>query len=158
MSSTSSLHDHLGHWLRRLSDEVHLRFERELAKHSVTVAQWNVLITVYSGHGATIRDVARYIDIDTGAVSRLVDRLVEKGLMRRMPDPASKRSILLALTDAGQALTPRLAVIADQNDAHYFDSLEPAKRARLVGLIHQLVDSDACTTPTGDVEGRPPAV
>jgi DNA-binding MarR family transcriptional regulator len=40
----------------------------------VTVAQWNVLVTVYHGH-ATTTEVARYIAIDPGAVSRLVDRL-----------------------------------------------------------------------------------
>ena len=87
----SGLRDHLGYWLRRLSDEVHLSFERKLAAHGITVAQWNVLVTLYRGEGQAVAEVARFIETDAAAVSRLVDRLGEKGLVARSPDPASRR-------------------------------------------------------------------
>ena len=60
--SASGLRDHVGYWLRRLSDEVHLSFERKLAAHGVTVAQWTVLVTLYRGEGATVAEVARFIE------------------------------------------------------------------------------------------------
>lgn len=44
--------------------------------------------------------------IDPEAVSRLVDRLGAMGLIRREPDPASRRTVLLVLTDRGHALAP----------------------------------------------------
>jgi DNA-binding MarR family transcriptional regulator len=141
MTSTNGLRDHLGYWLRRLSNEVHGRFERELADHDVTVAQWMVLVTVHRRDAVTTRDVARYIAIDAGAVSRLVDRLVAKGLMTREPDPASRRSLLLALTPEGEALTPRLVEIADRNELHFFGALDPAERERLQSWIRELVET-----------------
>jgi DNA-binding MarR family transcriptional regulator len=137
----STLTDHVGYWLRRLSDEAHHSFERKLAARNVTVAQWNVLVTVYHQDATTTTGAARLIGIDPGAVSRLVDRLAGKGLMIRHPDPASRRSIQLALTPAGRALVPELIAIADANDAAYFGKLPPAQRAQLVQLLRQLVSS-----------------
>ncbi|MER6070054.1 MarR family transcriptional regulator [Streptomyces sp. NPDC001817] len=138
MSNTSGLHDHLGYWLRRLSDEVHSRFEAELGRHDVTVSQWGVMISVFHGHDTT-KAVAAHMDIDPGAVSRLVDRLAAKDLVRREPDPASRRTVRLLLTDAGRALVPVLAEIADRNDAHYFGSLDAAQRRQLEEWIRHLV-------------------
>ncbi|MEU7428162.1 MarR family transcriptional regulator [Streptomyces sp. NPDC040750] len=138
MSDTSGLHDHLGYWLRRLSDEVHSRFESELSRHDVTVSQWGVMISVHHGHDTT-KAVAAQMDIDPGAVSRLVDRLVVKGLIRREPDPASRRTVRLVLTGQGQALVPVLAELADRNDAHYFGSLDAGQRRQLEEWIRRLV-------------------
>ncbi|MEU8980410.1 MarR family transcriptional regulator [Streptomyces sp. NPDC048309] len=151
-ATPSGLRDHLGYWLRRLSDEVHGRFEKELARHDVTVSQWAVLVTVHRGDATTTREVARYVAIDAGAVSRLVDRLAAKGLMTREPDPASRRSLRLALTAAGRDLVPELAAIADRNDSHFFDSLTPHQRDQLEGWIRRLVGEAPGDAP-GDAPG-----
>jgi MarR family transcriptional regulator, organic hydroperoxide resistance regulator len=136
--STSGLRDHVGYWLRRLSDEVHLSFERALAVHGVTVAQWNVLVTLYRGEGTTVAAVARFIDTDAAAVSRLVDRLAEKGLVTRSADPASRRRVLLILTPAATELIPGLIDLADANDDRFFASLAGDQRAELAGLLQSL--------------------
>ncbi|MER6546288.1 MarR family transcriptional regulator [Streptomyces sp. NPDC001250] len=146
MTNTSGLHDHLGYWLRRLSDEVHSRFETELARHDVTVSQWGVMVSVFHGHDTT-KAVAAHMDIDPGAVSRLVDRLMAKGLIGREPDPASRRSVRLVLTDQGQALVPVLAELADRNDHHYFGSLDAAQRRQLEQWIRRLVGAAHPTAP-----------
>lgn len=135
----SGLRDHVGYWLRRLSDEVHLSFERKLAAHGVTVAQWNVLVTLYRGEGQTVAEVARFIEADAAAVSRLVDRLAEKGLVARSADPASRRRVLLALTPPAAALVPVLIQLADQNDEAFFGTLPAAQRAELARLLQRLL-------------------
>ncbi len=128
----------MGYWLRRLSDEVHLSFERKLAAQGVTVAQWNVLVTLYRGDGETVAEIARFIETDTAAVSRLVDRLAEKGLVVRSADPDSRRRVLLALTQPAVELMPRLAELADENDEAFFRTLTATERAELVGLLQRL--------------------
>jgi DNA-binding MarR family transcriptional regulator len=135
----NGLHDHVGYWLRRLSDEVHTSFERQIAARGVTVAQWNVLVTVYHGQATTTAGVALFIGIDPGAVSRLVDRLADKGLITRSPDPQSRRRLQLSLTEAGRALVPDLIRIADQNDEAFFGALPPGEQAALLRLLKQLL-------------------
>jgi DNA-binding MarR family transcriptional regulator len=137
----SGLRDHVGYWLRLLSDEVHLGFERQLDARGVTVAQWNVLVTVYHGSATTTTEVARYIGIDPGAVSRLVDRLADKGLMARSADPASRRRLQLSLTEAGRALVPDLIRIADDNDDAFFGALPEQERIALMRLLQQLLSA-----------------
>lgn len=144
---TSGLYDHTGYWLRRLSNLVHQTFERALAEHDVTVAQWNALVAIHHGDATTPFDLARFIDIDTGAVTRLVDRLVEKRLLERVPDPKDRRSVQLELTDRGRLLVPKLVQLADENDRLFFGSLSAAEHRQLKDLISTLLGAHGISTP-----------
>lgn len=151
--SDSGLCDHIGYWLRRLSDEVHVGFERKLANRGVTVAQWNVLVTLYRGEAETVGGIAGFIETDIAAASRLVDRLVDKGLVVRQVDPTSRRRVPLALTPAARKLVPVLVDLADENDAAYFGSLSPDQRDQLVALLQSLLASSP--RPTTKEDARP---
>lgn len=136
---TSGLRDHAGYWLRRLADAVHVAFERKLAAHDVTVAQWTVLVAVFKGDATTPLEAATYIGIDRGATTRLVDRLVAKGLIARAADPVDRRSVRLTLTDAGRELVPRLAALADENDAAYFNRLPAGEYDQFTETLTRLL-------------------
>ena len=49
-------------------------------------------------------ELNRHVLLSQPALSRLVDRLADRGLVQRQTDPADGRGVLLALTDAGRAL------------------------------------------------------
>lgn len=125
----SGLQDHTGYWLNRLRGVVHAGFEAALADYGVTVAQWSVLITVYREDAVTPLEIARFIDVDPGSLTRLLDRMEDKDLIRRLPVDGDRRSIRIALTPRASALAPRLAALADANDAQFFDAL-PAEESR----------------------------
>ncbi len=154
--SSSGLQDHVGYWLRRLSDEVHLSFERKLADHGVTVAQWNVLVSLYRNEGETVAELARFIDTDTAAVSRLVDRLVDKGLVIRAADPTSRRRIPLSLTKPATELIPRLVALADENDAAFFHTLSDRQRTELGRLLRRLTGHARTITQTPNTTNPTP--
>lgn len=136
---TSGLYDHTGYWLRRLSNLVHQTFERKLAAYDITVAQWNALIALYHGDATTPLELAQFITIDTGAVTRLVDRLVQKELLTRIADPADRRSIRLELTEKGRLLAPQLVQIADENDRQFFSVLTSEEHRQLKELVGKLL-------------------
>jgi DNA-binding MarR family transcriptional regulator len=145
--TNSGLYDHTGYWLRRLSNLVHQTFERKLADFDITVSQWNVLVALYRGDATTPLDLARFIDIDTGAVTRLVDRLVLKGLIVRVTDVTDRRSIRLELTEKGKQLVPQLIQRADENDQQFFNALTPSEHDQLKGLIGKLLAANGIETP-----------
>ncbi|MFF7974260.1 MarR family transcriptional regulator [Streptomyces sp. NPDC007905] len=97
------------------------------------------MASVFQGHTSTTA-VARHPAIGPGAVSRLVDHLIAKGLIRREPDPVSRRTVLIVLTDRGRARVPLLAELADRNDACFFASLEATQREQLESWIRRLVN------------------
>ena len=62
----------------------------------------------------TVRGIAAHLGMDKPAVTRNVDRLVELGLMKRAPDPADRRSVLMTPTAAGSACVAEFQRAAKQ--------------------------------------------
>ena len=139
----SLLEDHLGYWLRRLSNRVHRGFAERLEGRGVTVAQWVVLRCLYDVEETPLHALAATVGVDGGAMSRMVDRLVQKGLVVREPDPADRRATRLRLSEPGRQLVPLLAREADENDAAFFDGLGEAGRRRLLATVRKLLAGDA---------------
>lgn len=80
-----------------------------------------------------------------GAVSKVVTRLQEKGLVERSVAGADRRAQQIVLTQAGRALVPALAALADENDAAFFGHLTPAQRRALVALMRNIVRTHGLT-------------
>jgi DNA-binding MarR family transcriptional regulator len=75
-----------------------------------------------------------------GAVSKVLDKLESKALVTRTENPDDNRVQWLSLTRNGQRLVPKLASLADRNDAHFFDCLSPKEQAALRRLLEKLTD------------------
>ena len=69
----------------------------------LTVAQFRTLCYVSSASGCSLSEVADSIGLSHPAMSRLVDALVEKGLMKRRPCDDDRRHVRLSVTPAGEA-------------------------------------------------------
>lgn len=71
-------------------------------------------------------------------VTQLVDRLEADGLVRRLPDPADRRSVRAAITDDGRArLAAGLAALEKTEDAVVAE-LEPTELRKLAERIERL--------------------
>lgn len=55
--------------------------------------------------GATVSDLAEHLGVSRQAASQLVDELVTKGYVRRIPHPSDARARLVVLTERGWACT-----------------------------------------------------
>lgn len=141
----SGLHVHLGYWLRTVSNTVSQSFARKLEAVEVTVAEWVFLRVLYDVEGLAPSLLAERMGMTKGAISKLADRLVEKKLVQRTPNPAGGRGQTLALTPAARALVPRLAALADRNDAGFFDALTAEERRQLEQLLRKLVAKHGLT-------------
>jgi DNA-binding MarR family transcriptional regulator len=135
----SDLKSHLGFWLRFLSNHVSQRFARKVEGQGVTVAEWVVLREMFDVEISSPSGLASAIGMTRGAVSKLIDRLCEKRLVTRDQAANDRRYLDVRLTPAGRALVPKLAALADQNDAEFFSSLTPDERRRLEATLRKLV-------------------
>src|ERR1700761_574401 len=113
----SNLEDHLGYWLRSVSNQVSQAFARKILTRDVTVAEWVMLRVLYEHDAMAPSALAERLGMTRGAISKLTDRLVDKALVTRTVDQGDRRYQALALTAAGQALVPELSALADRNDA-----------------------------------------
>jgi DNA-binding MarR family transcriptional regulator len=133
------LETHLGYWLRAVSNGVSNAFARKLAERGVSVAEWVALQLIHSLPTATMSDVAQNTGMTRGAISKLVSRVEEKGLIRRQPSAADGRIQPLSLTPKGARLLPALAALADRNDHEFFAHLAPADRDALERILRAVV-------------------
>ena len=81
--------------------------EAELQSLDVTAAQFVVFNSIARGKGRTIGEFCRLLGYDSGAMTRLLDRIEKKGLIRRVPNPDDRRSFLLELTPESKVLFPQ---------------------------------------------------
>ena len=81
--------------------------EAELQPLDITAAQFVVFNSIAMGKGRTIGEFCRLLGYDSGAMTRLLDRIEKKGLIRRVPNPEDRRSFLLELTPESRAVFPQ---------------------------------------------------
>lgn len=137
-SSVSPLDSHLGYWLRLVSNDVSHAFRLKVESRGVTVAEWVVMRALFDSDGTNPSQLADQIGLTRGAVSKLVDRLVAKGIVRVGLDKKDRRFQTVSLTTAGRRLVPQLAAIADDNDAEVFGFLGAERRGELVRLLREI--------------------
>lgn len=94
----------VGYLVYRLSQTVARELDRRMAAIGLTDAQWKPLLLLQQGECTTAADLSRIAAHDTGAVTRLVDRLEAKGLIRRQRSAADRRVVILELTAEGQRI------------------------------------------------------
>ena len=82
--------------------------DRELEPIGVSHAQWIVIMLLGDGTASTAAELCKILVYDPGAMTRLVDRLEKKGVLRRVRTGADRRTARLELTAAGGKLYPRI--------------------------------------------------
>jgi MarR family transcriptional regulator for hemolysin len=78
-----------------------------------TRAQWIVLFRLRQQEGLSQVDLAEVLELQPISLVRLLDRLVEHGLLERRPDPKDRRANRLFLTGAGRGLVDDLDSLRD---------------------------------------------
>jgi DNA-binding MarR family transcriptional regulator len=81
--------------------------ERVKAEAGVAAGHFEALRYVRDHPDARVADIASTFAIGVGTTSKVVDRLEKQGWLERRPNPANRRSSLLALTPAGESAVSR---------------------------------------------------
>jgi DNA-binding MarR family transcriptional regulator len=94
------------------------------AGYDATVDEWAMICLLNEVGPCSLSALARANARDITTVSRMIDRLVSKGLVKRLRDPANRRSVQIALGSAGQRRFEALGVIAGAVMVQAFDNLD----------------------------------
>jgi DNA-binding MarR family transcriptional regulator len=88
-------------------DQEFLR-DKDVASLEVTSAQFAILKHVLKGKATAACELCKVMDYDRGAMSRMIDRLEKKGLVRRVVLAHTRRTRSLEVTPAGAAAFPKM--------------------------------------------------
>lgn len=109
--------------------------ERRLRATGLSAAQFDALAQIGAHEGMTQRELARRLLVTQGAITQLLDKLEQRGLIRRCPDGRIKR---LVLTDAGRSLRDSVVPGQEQFQAEQFAALTTAEQLTLLALLSKL--------------------
>jgi DNA-binding MarR family transcriptional regulator len=145
--------DSIGLLTKRATLSIVGQVDRRLAPHDLTHAQWVPLYKIAKGDCSTMAELAREVALDPGAVTRALDRLETKGLLRRVRSEDDRRVVKLALTPEGEQLAHLVpAVLAEVFNAH-LAGFSKAEWQTLVSLLQRLVaNGDAMRESKDDPE------
>ncbi|MBE0376189.1 hypothetical protein PPRY_a3825 [Pseudoalteromonas prydzensis ACAM 620] len=105
----------------------------------LTSAQYIVVVLLARGKVNTLAQLCEHMVYDRGAMSRLLSRLEEKGLVARQQSAEDRRSTLLCLTEKGQQLYPEILPIVNNIYRTALSDFSDDEKAQLASLLFRAI-------------------
>ena len=118
--------------------------ERLFAAHRLRRESWDALASLRRAgppYRLSPTDLYRGLMRTSGAITNRLHRLEQDGLVRRVPDPADGRGMLVELTAKGRDLVDRVAPEHVANERGMLAVLSPAEQRSLADLLRKLLVS-----------------
>ena len=141
--------DYLLYQLASVSSGASEAFYRIVRGHGLKPPEWRVLGSLDGDEGATITGLSALSFMEQSRMTRLVERMEAKGLVRRVADPDDRRLVRVFYTDEGRAMAKVLIAEAKAHEARMLALLSPTEAARLKSLLQTLNDRIGWARQTG---------
>ena len=145
ITSPSGLRDdaNIALLIRQLREGLLRQLERDLAAIGVELnhSQYLVLKILAKYGVQTPGELARWLDHNAGAMTRLLDRLEDKGYVRRQPHAEDRRALRIELTEAGQAMWQTISQCSEKTQNAALRDLNKADRETLFALLKRVCDT-----------------
>ena len=123
-----------------------------MERHGITPTEFAILEALYHKGPLLLGEVQRKILVTSGGITYLVDRLVEKGLVKREQCAEDRRARYAVLTPAGQALIKRIFPAHAARIEQAMSGLTQAEQREATALLRKLGLAVASRTESQDAE------
>jgi len=114
-----------------LADEL----DAKLAPFDITAAQYVVLSTLHSGRANIAAQICKELLYSPGAMTRMLNRLEQKGMIQKAPSIGNRRTVQLELSEAGQRLFPSLLEASGTVIDQYFSAFSAQELETFEALL-----------------------
>lgn len=143
MSPSSLPEANMGMLFRQVRDAMWAEMAREMAAagHDLTYSQFVTIKRLAMDSSDGVTDLARWAQVNPGAMTRLLDKLETRGLLRRIADPSDRRALHIVLTDAGQAIWSDIQHCGERVRARAVQGMDDGEREQLFRLLNQVLQN-----------------
>ncbi|MFP5109266.1 MarR family winged helix-turn-helix transcriptional regulator [Neobacillus sp. C211] len=124
--------------LMQTSKTIHDRIKEEMTKNNLGITEFSALEVLYQKGKQTIQQIGSCILVSSGSMTYVIDKLEQRGLLRRNACPDDRRVIHVTLTDDGNEwmndIMPKYHKFVNQ----MFDSLDSDEAETLVRLLKKV--------------------
>lgn len=111
---------------------------------ALTAMQWEPLLLLAIGRADTVAALAREANVDCGAMTRMLDRLEQKQLLRRQRSETDRRVVNLVLSPRGQEVAGEIPLIVRQElDRHLAGFTQQEQQQLTAFLIRMLRNAES---------------
>jgi DNA-binding MarR family transcriptional regulator len=129
----------LGYRIKLLSQLLARSFQERLEPFGLTPFHWVVLCCLWKEDGLATSSIGERLQQVGGTLTGVLDRMEERGLVRRERDPRDRRICRIWLTEEGQQLQDVLPPIAQDLFEQAMTEISTSERERLSQLIDQVI-------------------
>jgi DNA-binding MarR family transcriptional regulator len=126
-----------GSLLHQVVREITTKLDRRFASFGVTTQQAALLLGA-AGGGSSPGQLMTVVGTDTAGMTKLLDRLEAKGLIRRCPNPDDRRSVLVEPTDHGLSLVPELQPVFGEVTSQLFEGFSDEEVASFTSSLRRM--------------------
>ena len=119
--------------------EVVKRYRPFLDDIGLTYTQYIAMMVLWETPCISSRQLGRRLFLDSGTLTPVLKKLESMGYVNRKRDEKDERNLILTLTEAGEALKERAALIPPQMSACI--RMDPQDAIQLYTLLHRLLDT-----------------
>jgi DNA-binding MarR family transcriptional regulator len=138
----------IGALLTRVKVEMLAAIDRELAADKrlgpleLSAAQWVIIANLAGREGPkSAADLCKGISYDAGAMTRMLDRLEAKGLIRRTRSAHDRRLMNLELTEEGRAVYPRMREVSLTVANRFLHGFSKSEARALEGFLCRMLEN-----------------
>jgi len=131
--------EYLPFLLARAGHQVAGGFHRQLRQHDLSMLSWRVLAALSSRDGWTLGELCTASLAKQPTISKLIDRLVQQGMVARRSHPSDARRVLLTLTDEGRAAIAPVLQDASAFNLSLLADYPPEELTALKRLLRDMI-------------------
>lgn len=139
----------VGYLMKRVMMSIVYQADKRLCTHDLTTAQWGPLMKLRMQGTATVAELARWSQIDAGAMTRLLDRLEKKGLCTRVRSTEDRRVVLVELTSEGKAAMEHVPEVLAEVMNQHLAGFSKTEWQTLLGYLRRIVETGEALRETG---------
>ncbi len=117
------------------------RFDHSTSSIGITNAQWTTIAAVGGMPGSTQRAVADMLEVGEVTAGRLIDKLCDEGLLERRANPKDRRSHLIHLKPAADAVIEKLTLLGGEQQRRTFAGFSSDELDTLEALLDRINDN-----------------
>jgi DNA-binding MarR family transcriptional regulator len=131
----------VGYLMSRARASLLSALDARLEQFGLNAMQFAVLRLLAHGDAGTAADLCRVMYYDGGSMTRVLDRLEARGLLRRERCRQDRRVVYLRVAPDGRALLPRLMGAASGVIAAHLAGFSPAETQMLTAYLKRMIEN-----------------
>jgi DNA-binding MarR family transcriptional regulator len=111
------------------------------APEEVTLPQYRVLVVLETRGPQRPTDLATELDVAPSSITRLCDRLVKKGLVKRRARPANRRELTIEITEAGSEVVGSVTAARRRDIRRVVRRIPEARRSAVLTALRRFSEA-----------------